>query len=252
MPAVRSVIAVTLLAASTAALGGEPPDRLTQAKAQQRYEAGQELLLTDAFAEAAEEFRAAVALDPTLALAHYGLGQASMGLKSYEEAIRAYTRCREAYAEMAAYSVEQGERLNRALEDQIVALKDQKQMIEARIRQARGPNFQLQRSQQRVEQRISQLEHMRQRHDRTAAVPAGVPLALGSAYLRAGRLPEAEREYLAALDGNPRMGEAHNNLAYVYMVTGRLPEAERALKLAEKNGFRVNPQFKEELKQKLQ
>jgi Flp pilus assembly protein TadD len=82
--------------------------------------------------------------------------------------------------------------------------------------------------------------------------PPGVALALGSAYLRSGKLSEAETEYLVALAANPKMGEAHNNLAYVYMVTGRLDEAQRSLKMAEKSGYRVHPEFKAELKQKLQ
>ena len=71
----------------------------------------------------------------------------------------------------------------------------------------------------------------------------------------AGRLatPGARLNELGfyALAGNPKMGEAHNNLAYVYMVTGRLEDAQRSLKLAEKNGFRVNPDFKEELKERM-
>ena len=53
-----------------------------------------------------------------------------------------------------------------------------------------------------------------------------------------------------AIEVNPKLGEAHNNLAVIYMQTGRLVEAEQSLKLAEKAGFRVNPQFKEDLKKK--
>ena len=40
----------------------------------------------------------------------------------------------------------------------------------------------------------------------------------------------------------------HNNLAVVYMQTGRLAEADAEIKAAEKTGFRVNPQLKEDLK----
>jgi hypothetical protein len=47
---------------------------------------------------------------------------------------------------------------------------------------------------------------------------------------------------------NPKYGEAHNNIAVIYMQTGRLAAAEQEVKLAEKNGFRVNPQFKTDLK----
>ena len=246
----RAQASAILLAVSTAAMAGQPPDRLTQVKARERYDAGQQLLLKDAFPEAAQEFRAAVELDPTLALAHYGLGRAYMGMKDYAQAIQAYTRCREVFTELASSSVDKGERLNQWVEDEIRALKDRRMAVEAQLRQTGNGNPVLQRTLLAVNHRIDELDHLRQRQDRDSAVPAGVALALGSAYLRAGRLGEAEKEYLAALEGNPRMGEAHNNLAYVYMVTGRVPEAERELKLAEKSGFRVNPGFKEELSQK--
>ena len=52
----------------------------------------------------------------------------------------------------------------------------------------------------------------------------------------------------ALVNVNPKYGEAHNNLAVIYMQTGRLIEAEQEMKLAEKNGFNVNPQFKSDLK----
>ena len=47
---------------------------------------------------------------------------------------------------------------------------------------------------------------------------------------------------------NPKFGEAHNNLAVIYMTSGRYKDAEAEVKAAEKAGFRVNPQFKEDLK----
>lgn len=234
------------------ASAGVPPDAMAHRMALERYRTGQQLLLRDDFPRAADEFQAAIQLDPGLALAHYGLGQSYMGLKSYMQAVHAFTRCRETYAEQAASAIAQGARMNQWVEDEIRGLKDTQRQLEARLRQGASGNFQVQRALSQILQRINQLEHLRQRQDHDHEAPAGVSLALGSAYLRAGQLDAAEREYLAALASNPRMGEAHNNLAYVYMVTGRLPEAERALKLAEKSGFRVKPDFKEELKQKLQ
>ena len=51
-----------------------------------------------------------------------------------------------------------------------------------------------------------------------------------------------------ALRLHPGFPVAHNNLAVIYMQTDRLTEAEQEMKLAEKNGFRVNPQFKTDLK----
>ena len=49
----------------------------------------------------------------------------------------------------------------------------------------------------------------------------------------------------------PKLGEAHNNLAVVLMLTKRYPEATEELKAAEAAGFKVNPQFKEDLKKAL-
>ena len=46
---------------------------------------------------------------------------------------------------------------------------------------------------------------------------------------------------------NGKLGQAHNNLAVICMLTGRLDEAEAEVKLAERNGFRVNPRFKDDL-----
>ena len=74
-----------------------------------------------------------------------------------------------------------------------------------------------------------------------SAVPAYVSLALGSAYFRTGRLPDAEREYKATIATDRRSGEAHSNLAVVYLETGRYNEAYESLQSAKKTGFRVNP-----------
>lgn len=250
--AITLVLPVLVLARPAAAAGGTPLDAMTQQRALEHYRAGRQLLLSDAYAGAADEFRAAIDLDPQMAQAHYGLGQSYMGLKSYVQAIHAFTRCRTAYEEVAAENVNRGDKINSWVEDEIRSLQDQQRQAEERLRQAGGTDRNLQRAVYQIQQRISQLDLMRQRGDRAASVPAGVALALGSAYLRAGQLDAAEREYLLALDANPKMGEAHNNLAYVYMVTERLDDAQRSLKLAEKNGFRVNPDFKAELKQKMQ
>jgi Flp pilus assembly protein TadD len=63
-------------------------------------------------------------------------------------------------------------------------------------------------------------------------------------------MADAEREYREAIRVDPKLGEAHNNLAVTLMLTGRLDEAGQEIKAAEKAGFRVNPQFKEDLKQR--
>jgi Tfp pilus assembly protein PilF len=81
-------------------------------------------------------------------------------------------------------------------------------------------------------------------------VPAFVSLALGSAYFRAGKLQDAEREYKAAIDADSKTGEAHSNLAVVYMETGRYDDAERSVAAAEKAGYKVHPQLKDDIKKR--
>jgi len=83
----------------------------------------------------------------------------------------------------------------------------------------------------------------------TYDTPAEVSLALGSAYFRNGNLGDAEREYKAAIAVNPKLGEAHNNLAVVYLLTDRASLAGDEIKVAEKAGFHVNPGLKQQVKE---
>jgi Tfp pilus assembly protein PilF len=101
-----------------------------------------------------------------------------------------------------------------------------------------------------IDDQIRQLEGMRRRDSTvgTVVTPAYISVALGSAYFRTNAFPDAEREWRAALAANPKLGEAHNNLAVVLMLTGRFDEAEREVELAEKAGHKVSDRFKDDLK----
>jgi len=55
---------------------------------------------------------------------------------------------------------------------------------------------------------------------------------LGNVYLHDNRLPEAEKEFIAALILNPKYAEAQNNLGVVYLRTGRLNEALKQFYIA--------------------
>ena len=57
-----------------------------------------------------------------------------------------------------------------------------------------------------------------------------------------------DRAWEAAVQADPKLGEAHNNLAVYYLLSGRKAEAENAVKMAEKAGFKVNPQLKADIK----
>ena len=100
----------------------------------------------------------------------------------------------------------------------------------------------------RAEQHLRDLENERTRLNQTFQPQPEVLLALGSAHFRNGDRDSALAEWRAAVEGNPKLGEAHNNLAVIYMMSGKKTEAESAVKLAEKAGFRVNPQLKADIK----
>ena len=84
----------------------------------------------------------------------------------------------------------------------------------------------------------------------TSSVPAYVSLSYGSAQFRMGNLVEAEKAYKEAIAADARSGEAHNNLAVVYLETGRLDEAEKSVQAAERAGFNVHPQLKEDIRKR--
>ena len=51
-------------------------------------------------------------------------------------------------------------------------------------------------------------------------------------------LPDAEREFKAAITVDPKQGAAFSNLAVLYLQTGRHKEADQAVKSAEKTGLK--------------
>ena len=94
---------------------------------------------------------------------------------------------------------------------------------------------------------LDALENMRESEsgrDRSERMPPSLFLALGSAYFRAGRLSDAEREYKLALAARADLAEARNNLAVVYFETGRAALAADEIRQAEKSGFKVHPELK--------
>jgi tetratricopeptide (TPR) repeat protein len=211
-------------------------------EAQRRYKAGVELMSAEKFEEAAEEFRAAIAIDRLMAMAHYNLGQCRMAQKRFVEAVQAYQGSREAFEGIALLSQkEQGER-ERARRDEINELKND--LI--RLQSLKGASAQTAVG---MEDRLRTLESMQNRDMAGGSkVPAEVYLALGSAYFRQEKLADAEREYREAVRINKKLGAAHNNLAVIYLLTGRPDEAETAAREAERNGFRVNPRLKDDIK----
>ena len=208
----------------------------------EHYRAGQEFMSAEQFEKAAESFGKAIDMDPLLTLAHYGLGQAYMNLKRYASAIQAFSGCRGAFATLHSLQERDRVAVERQRDDEIRELKESVR----RIRSGQMKMSQL--NADKIESHITALESQRSSIGGLFQSPPEVSLALGSAYFRNQSLDDAEREWIAAITANPRMGEAHNNLAALYAMTGRKKEAETAVKAAEKAGYRVNPRLKDDIK----
>ena len=240
---------LTALLIVSASYSGTTYAQADQTRAVQHLRAGQNALQREAWDEAEREFKRAIDLDPLLELAHYGLGQTYMATKRFVEAVRAYTATRDAFHKAVGEQITNRVEAEQRRDDQIRALRDQRRAIESgRIRTSASANVTSVVAQ--IDDQIRQLESMRRRDTSTGApiTPAYISVALGSAHFRNNQFPDAEREWRAALQANPKLGEAHNNLAVVLMLTGRLEEAEREVELAEKSGHQVSDRFKADLK----
>jgi tetratricopeptide (TPR) repeat protein len=214
-------------------------DERSRRDAIQFYQTGREFFAAEKFARAAEEFAKAANRDPLFALAYYSLGQSYMQLNRYVSAIKAFQDCIE--ASRGLYSVAQTNRfaVERARDDEIREMRETIQLLQ----KSGHPLLAI-----RADQHLHDLENQRTSIDGAFHPPAETLLSLGSAFYRNGNRDEAESAWNAAIEVNPSLGEVHNNLAVLYMVTGRFDQAEEELTLAEKNGVKVNPQFKDDLK----
>lgn len=238
------VLVLCVAVAAAVAVRAQLADDVSHANALQHYRDGEALLHAEQFAAAADEFQGAIMLDPLLTIAHYELGQSYMALRRYREAIRAYLGCRTAFETLARLVAVRDFAADQRRDDESRELNGSIEQIRSgRIKVATGRDVLI----ARLEHRISDLERMRQRGTGTIEAPAELALALGSAHFRSGDTVSAEREWKAAVAANPRLGEAHNNLAALYAMTGRKEQAQDAVKQAEKAGYRVNPKLKSDI-----
>jgi len=241
----RSTLLLALALVSTVAVGATP--QIARQRARLDYERGVELMRDGSLEEAVRSLDTATRTDPTFDMAFYMLGRAQLSLKNYASAVLALNKCRDLHLADAARASEdrrEGARLRKERVDdirlsiEVLEKRPQTALVREQIRQ--------------YELRIRQLEDLD--HDEESqkyyAVPAYVSLSLGSAYFRAGNLAEAEKAYLETIDTDPKIGEAHNNLAVVYMETGRYTEAEKAVKAAEGAGFNVPQALKDEIRRR--
>ena len=246
-------LSVFLFLIAPAAASAQIVDDRQRQEAMQHYRSGQELLYSEQFEKAEKEFTAAIQLDPLLTLAHYGLGQSLMAQKRYASAVLAFTRCREAYQKLFDLRQSNVASIDRRADQEMRELKDTIAALQSgRVKAMGGAAGTVDSRVAQLEARIRDLQRMRQMDTGKFESPAEVSLALGSAHFRNGSAADAEREWQAAVMANPKLGEAHNNLAVIYLQTGRIAEAEEAVNLAKKAGFRVNPQLEKDIKSRRQ
>jgi tetratricopeptide (TPR) repeat protein len=226
----------------------QPASDRDRLEAVQHYRAGQDALRTEKYEEAEREFQTSIKLDPAYELPRYGLGQTYMAMKRYPAAITAFQKCRDVFHANNAVDSADDVKRQRRIEDMIKELEDQKRLYQSPGRSTGGPMAR--QYVQQLDVQINTLKEGRQRKTTSGdePTPAWLSLALGSAYFRSDAYADAEREYKNATAVNPKLGEAHNNLAVVYLMTGRATDAATELDAAEKAGFKVNPQLKEDVR----
>ncbi|MBP6703621.1 MAG: tetratricopeptide repeat protein [Vicinamibacteria bacterium] len=214
-------------------------------ESEQHYRLGVEALQTERFDEAEQELRRAIKLDPNSYLAYFSLGKTYIALKQYDDSVRAYLACRQAWDRSVADSTERGLDREARREDQLRVLQDRIRELETAQRSARS-DVERQRLQERIgiiEVGMRSIERLRGSDHGVPDPPAEFALALGSAYLRAGSVDEAEKAYREALKLRPKYGEAHNNLAVICIKRGDYEDAYTHVKAAQKAGFKVHPQL---------
>lgn len=242
MRTLSALAAAVLTLLTTVAAAQTPLDR-DRARIQNRL--GWDLMKTETWEEAAKAFQSAIDLDPTFETAYYGLGRADMALRKFVSAVTAYSRCRDLYLGQAGHSFANAQDAQRYRQDRITEIDEQIRQVNAMPASIQQQDWLRQLGNQRrdIQDAVTRGNDM----NLDARVPPWVSLALGSAYFRSGKLPDAEREYKATIAADPKAGEAHNNLAVVYLETGRLTQAEQEIKAAKKAGFHVNPQLEQDI-----
>jgi tetratricopeptide (TPR) repeat protein len=238
-------LALVVLFLPSYASAQSPGDR-ERARIQNKL--GWEDMQSEKWERAAQSFQNAIDIDPLFEMPHYGLGRARMALKNYRGAIEAYVRCQGLYRAQAGKVFSTAQEAQRYRQDRLTEIDEQIRLLQT------GPQtpqrMDMLRQIQNVRRDVQESMQRGNNMSIEATVPAWVSLALGSAYFRSGQLPDAEREYKAAIASDPRAGEAHNNLAVVYLETNRVTEAEASLKEAKKAGFKVNPQLEQAIKER--
>jgi len=249
--ALSAVVLASSLAAQTPYQLNPDAERI-----QQHYRRGWEAFRVEHWDEAVKEFKQVVEIDAKYKLAYYGLGRSYMGLKQFANASLAYERCRDLYEADASAKFTSAQEADRIRQSDLDQIHQAINTLSSRSSSG-NPTALSSTTQNQIRLLRDQAQRIQIRRDAinnnlsiASEVPSFVWLALGSSYFRATRFPDAEKAYKAAIDVDPKAGEAWNNLAALYLFTGRIDEADRAVTSAEKAGYAVNPEMKADIKKR--
>ena len=236
-------LAVILVGAAADAQVPTPGDRRL---AMASYRQGCELMRAEAFDEAGRAFQTAIDLDGTFEMAHYMLGRVRMVQKRFVDASAAFARSRSLFQAAAGRQFATAQDAQRYRRDQMIEIDELIRQLQTgpQTMQVADQLRQLSDRRRALQENLDRGTNMTLQ---SSAVPAFVSLSLGSAYFRMGNLAEAEKAYKETVAADPKSGEAHNNLAVVYLETGRLDDADKSVRAAEKAGFKVHPDLKDEI-----
>ena len=250
-PAIVLVTALAMAPAVYAQFNNQLKSASPEAqRANRHYKSGWEAMHKESWDEAAKEFQAAVDADDKFALAYYSLGRAEMGRKNFQQAITAYTACKDLYLRIGGERFTNQLDYRKRLEDRILEYQttiQQAQQVSTGKSATQSQSLYL----RELQTQLMTLQQAKDRNDHieiNASVPYFVPMALGAAYFRNNQFADAEREYNAAIQANPASGETHNNLAVLYLMTNRIDLAEKEVAKAEETGFKVNPGLKDDIR----
>ena len=136
-----------------------------------------------------------------------------MTLRDYPKAEKDFLGCREAYEKIAALQFTNTEELERRRAQEIEQLQNQLSLISTGQIKISNPSLT-----QQMQQRIDDLRRNQRKGGNEAMnIPAELFVSLGSAYFYQGKVADAEKEWKTAASINPKLGEAHNNLAALYL-----------------------------------
>jgi tetratricopeptide (TPR) repeat protein len=236
------VLGIVVIAALTASSADAQKlvDEQSRRQAMELYRTGQDFMANEQFEKAAEAYKAAIDKDPLLSVAHYQLGQAHMALKRFASAVMAYQGCIDSMASLHQLEESNKFEVDKVRQETIRELRTELNSTSQKMDELKKTV---------LSQRLTELEMERtSKGGGPFRPPAFVMLAIGSAHFRNGNRDSAGSAWEAAVQADPKLGEAHNNLAVYYMLSGRKAEAENAVKQAERAGFKVNPQLKADIK----